>query len=107
MNVDKMMMYETCIVIAIFIVVIFGVVLYSTYQDMFRRPYVTVNFNISNKRQPVYDDYIDEWIMNLPNNKADIQARYEDAIERWEKNIKIILINQYFGNSVELNYIHK
>ena len=84
MNVDKMM-YETCIVIAIFIVVIFGAVLYSTYQDMFRRPYVTVNFNISNKRQPVYDDYIDEWIMNLPNNKADIQARYEDAIERWEK----------------------
>ena len=33
MNVDKMM-YETCIVIAIFIVVIFGAVLYSTYQDM-------------------------------------------------------------------------
>lgn len=57
-------------------------------NNPFEDPHITISFDISGKHQPVYDDYIEEWINKLPNHGYDIRQKYDDALHEWDKKCK-------------------
>ncbi len=57
---------------------------YTYHSNPFRYPCFTINFDISGKRQPIYENYIDEWIIDLHVNHEGAKARFEMALHSWE-----------------------
>lgn len=80
-----------CIIFLILFLLIFGV-LFGTYLiNPFKYPHVTVHFDISRKRQPVYLDYIDEWIIKLPNHRQGIEDKFNSVLNDWDDKCKFYL----------------
>ena len=47
------------------LVIILGILIVTYFSKPFNQPHVIVHFDISGKRQPVYEDYVDEWIITI------------------------------------------
>ncbi len=73
------------ILIALCILVIFSIIL-AIIKDFFKKPFkypmIRIDVNLTGKRQPSYNNYIDEWIIR--NKDIDIEARYKYELEQWD-----------------------
>lgn len=72
-----------------FLFVVIGlIVLFVLINGYFKKPFsyprIVVNVDIFKKRQPVYDDYIDEWINGLPNHKQSVNDEFTKALNKWD-----------------------
>ena len=74
-----------------FIITIVLTIIGTYLSNPFKYPHVTVDFDISGKRQPVYEDYVDEWINNLPNHRQSIKDTYDRVLNSWDSGCKYYL----------------
>lgn len=98
----------------IFIFILF-ILIKSYFKKPFKMPKIEHDFDISGKRQPSYEELIDEWIIDLYKQNKSITDVYNACIGQWEvdcqkiikrsilwkkhrKNIYNFLINQVNGN---------
>lgn len=51
-------------------------------------PHITTYINITNKRQPNYTDYIDEWINHLQDPSNNLCTQYSETIDKWEDSCR-------------------
>ena len=81
--------YIFAIVLIVFAIVMFIVHIMMEYDDNpFDYPHINVSFDISGKHQPLYDDYVEDWIINLPNHGNDIKQQFDDALQKWDLECK-------------------
>lgn len=59
----------------------------SSYRNNpFNYPHYTIEFDISGKKQPSYEDYIDEWIIDLYDcRKEIITDKFNETFEEWKQ----------------------
>lgn len=75
------------IIIITLILIIIGII--SSYlKNPFEYPYINIIFDISKKRQPVYEDYIDDWINKLPNHRKSINKEFIRTLAMWDDDCK-------------------
>lgn len=59
------------------------------YDDNpFENLHITMSFDVSGKHKPVYDDYIEEWIIGLPNHENEIINIFDEALQEWDRQCK-------------------
>lgn len=64
-------------------------IIIGTYlSNPFKYPHVIIDFDIFGKRQPVYEDYVDEWINNLPNHRQSIKDAFNKVLNSWDSDCK-------------------
>ena len=51
--------------------------IFSYCRNPFDLPELIIHIDISGKRQPVYEEYVDMWINDLSNHKQDINKQCE------------------------------
>lgn len=65
------------------------IIIRDTYlSNPFKYPHVIIDFDIFGKRQPVYEDYVDEWINNLPNHRQSIKDAFNKVLNSWDSDCK-------------------
>ncbi len=67
--------------IAIVFVILIILAIWSYCHNPFSLPYLVVHIDISGKKNPDYEDLIDEWIISQDGDKA--MSDYKNAIARW------------------------
>ena len=81
--------YGICIVLGIIgVFIIIGILVRSYYSTPFEYPHVIVCFDISGKRQPVYEEYVDEWIIGLFGHRQGIKDEYNRVLKVWDSECK-------------------
>ncbi len=74
------------------IVILVIIILVSTYlSNPFKYPRVVVHFDITGKRQPVYEEFVDEWIIGLSNHRQGIIDEFDRALNEWDAECKSFL----------------
>ncbi len=68
------------------VLIIIGILVRTYLSNPFKYPHVIVHFDISGKRQPVYEDYVDEWIIGLFGHRQGIEDEYNRVLAEWETN---------------------
>ncbi|MCR4889580.1 MAG: HNH endonuclease [Ruminococcus sp.] len=77
-----------------FILIIVLIIIIKDYlSNPFEYPHVTVNFDISGKRQPVYEDYVDEWVNGLAGRRYGIKNEFDKVLNKWDSDC-----NYYLGH---------
>ena len=67
-----------------FVIIFIALFIIGTYlTNPFKYPYIVICFDISGKRQPVYEDYVDEWIIGLSNPRQEIIDMYNRTLNEW------------------------
>lgn len=56
--------------------------------NQFKYPHIVVDFDISRKRQPVYEDYVDELLNSLPNPRQSIKDGFNKTLNSWDSDCK-------------------
>ena len=64
--------------------ILVGVLVGTYLSNPFKYPHVIVRFNISRKRQPVYEDYVDEWIIGLFGHRQGIKDEFDRVLNEWD-----------------------
>lgn len=74
------------------LIVLMLLIIIGTYlSNPFQYPHIIVDFDISGKRQPVYEDYVDEWINNLTNHRQSIKDAFDEVLNSWDSKCKYYL----------------
>lgn len=85
--------------IIILIILIIKHCIKSYISIPFNYPHITVHFDISRKRQPNYNDYVEEWLIKQPNHYKNLVTEYNSTISKWEKTCTSYLQNCLFWKS--------
>ena len=72
-------------------------------HNPFKLPRVIVCFDISRKRQPNYEDYIDEWIIGLSGHRQEIKDRFDRKLNEWDSDCKRYLERRILWKSHKEN----
>ena len=62
--------------------------IFSYCRNPFDLPELIIHIDISGKRQPVYEEYVDMWINDLSNHKQDINKQFKQALYQWDCDCK-------------------
>lgn len=76
--------YLICAVCGFFVVL--GILIKTYLYKPFKYPNVIIRIDISGKRQPVYEDFVDEWINNLYDHRQGIKNEFYKVLNEWETN---------------------
>ena len=87
---DKLNFYGIIILISIIIIGIIA----NRFKHPFKYPYIKYKIDISGKRQPSYEECIDEWI--ICNKTIDILDLFNDMLQNWDENAKEYLNKTWF-----------
>lgn len=60
--------------------------IYDFFKAPFYYPHIRKHINISGRRQPSYEECIDEWINNLSNPRQDLEDMYNNELNSWIQN---------------------
>ncbi len=82
------------LVIAIVAAIIFFCILAQRFQIPFDYPKIRCEIDISGKRTPSYQDYIDQWIIN--NKDVGVKSIFNELISAWECEAEQRLKNLLF-----------
>ena len=85
--------YLYIILFGVFIIMILA--LYFIIRSYFKNPFTKLqikkDFNISNKRQPSYEEIIDSWIIALHNDNKYIIDIYNNTVTDWKDSCEDII----------------
>lgn len=85
--------YLYIILFGVFIIMILA--LYFIVRSYFKNPFTKLqikkDFNISNKRQPSYEEIIDSWIIALHNDNKYIIDIYNNTVTDWKDSCEDII----------------
>lgn len=77
--------------IGLILVITIFIIVKDYLSNPFEYPHVTVNFDISGKRKPVYDDYVDEWVNGLAGRYYGIKNEFNETLNKWDSDCKYYL----------------
>lgn len=66
------------------ILLIIFIIMHAYSKNPFEYPRAVVYIDISGKRQPVYEECVDEWINSLPNHRQSIKDAFNTALNSWD-----------------------
>lgn len=82
-----------CLVFIIVSIIMYIIIQYD--DNPFDYPHIVFSFDVSGKHKPIYDDYIEEWIIDLPNHGNDIKQQFDESFHKWD-----ILCKEYLSGCV-------
>ncbi len=63
-------------------VIILGYIIFDRFRNPFKYPKIQYKINISRRREPSYEDCIDQWIID--NQNIDIQNTFNKMLSDWD-----------------------
>lgn len=93
------MMYIDSKVLFFIIIVVFFVaacimkILMEYDDDPFEGPHIIIQFDVSGRHKPNFDDYVEEWIIALPKHGIDIKQQVDEELEKWDKECEDYISN--------------
>lgn len=79
---------------AIFVLIIFIIADY--FNNPFRLPHIIHDIDITGKRKPRYQEYIDDWLLHQYNHRKDILHEFNNTLRDWDDNCKKIITKSLF-----------
>ncbi len=86
-----------CVIIFV-IAIALGAVIYiliSIHSNPFTYPVIKRSIDISGRKQPSYEDCIDQWIID--NKDYEPAKHCKHILDKWDNDCKLILEKTYFG----------
>ena len=84
-------------VAVLFISVCILKILIAYNDDPFEGPHIIIQFDVSGRHKPNFDDYVEEWIIALPKHGIDIKQQFDEELEEWDKECEEYISNCTFG----------
>ena len=75
-----------CLFYGMCVIILFSIIISAYFIKPFKYPHMVVYIDVSGKRKPVYEDFVDEWIIDIPDHYHGIEDKYDSALEHWDKD---------------------